>query len=137
MALAIKTKEIQTMNNLSKILVALLFCFSYTCISAEWYEGGALTDKNALTWQEATFSNKIATSSDFVATMYQNKMLISSISNTINSVNDLAPHAIQLAICIDEATAKNPDPEKNKNIYTNQQVSGMAVLCAMTMGWFQ
>lgn len=109
--------------------------FSGACNAGEWYEGGTLTDKGALIWQEASLANKIASSADLVAAMYQKRLLNSSISSKIKGGNDLAPYAIELAICVDGATKKEKDPKNNKQIYTNQTVNGMAAICVMMMGW--
>jgi len=125
------------MRYIEKILIVIILSFSGGSFAAEFYEGGTLSDKNALIWQDATLANKIATSSDFVATMFQKNILISSMASTIKSVNDLAPYAIQLAICIDESTKKEANEEQNRKIYTNQKISSMAVLCASLMGWVQ
>lgn len=123
------------MNKPRKTLSTFILIFAGVCSAGEWYEGGTLTDKGALIWQEAPLSNKIASSADFVAAMYQKQLLNTSISSKIKSVNDLAPYAIQLATCVDSATKKEQDPKKNKNIYTNQTVSSMAAICATMMGW--
>lgn len=123
------------MNSLRKIFIAVIIMFTGTCNAGEWYEGGTLTDKGALNWQNASFANKIASSSDLVAAMYQKHLLNASITSTIKDVNDLAPYAIQLAVCVDGATKKEADPKENKKIYTNQTVSGMAAICVMMMGW--
>lgn len=123
------------MNKTRKIFLILTLMFFGTCSAGEWYEGGTLTDKGALIWQEASLSNKIASSADLVAAMYQKQLLNTSISSKINGVNDLAPYAIQLAACVDGGTKKEKDPKKNKNIYTNQTVNGMAAICVMTLGW--
>lgn len=125
------------MRNIRNIFAILLLSTVGVLNASEWYEGGTLSDESALIWQGSTLANKIATSSDFVATMYQKKMFVASISSSIKNVNDLAPYAIQLASCIDEAAKRDPDPAQNKKMYTNQQVSSMAVLCAATMGWVQ
>lgn len=123
------------MNILIKIIAIVTLTFAGICNAVEWYEGGTLTDKNALIWQEASLANKIATSSDFVALMHQKHLLSSSISNGIKGVNDLAPYAIQLAICIDGATKKQTNPKNNKKIYANQKVSSIAAVCLTMMGW--
>ncbi|MCP4607517.1 MAG: hypothetical protein GY845_02210 [Planctomycetes bacterium] len=72
-----------------------------------------------------------------MAVMFQNKLLKPSISNNIRSVDDLAPYAIQVAICIDIAFKKQANSEENTKIYTNQEVSGMAAMCAILMGWMK
>ncbi len=123
------------MNNLRKIFVIVSLAFAGNCSAGEWYDGGTLTDKGALIWQEASLANKIASSSDLVAAMYQKHLLNASITSDIKDVNDLAPYAIQLAVCVDGATKKEANPKDNRKMYTNQTVSGMAAICVMMMGW--
>lgn len=117
------------------ILFIMVLVFAGACSAGEWYEGGTLTDKGALEWQKATLANKIASSADFVAAMYQKHLFNTTVTSKISNINDLAPYAINLAICLDGATKKKVDPEKNKMIYTNQTISGMAAICVMMMGW--
>lgn len=123
------------MKKINFIITAMFILFAGTASSAEWYEGGSLSNAGVLEWQEATPQNKIATSSDFVALMFQKKMLKSEIIKTIRSVNDIKPYAVELAACIEGATEKDPDEETNRQMFTNQTVSGMATLCIFTMGW--
>jgi|TARA_B110000238_G_scaffold184084_1_gene211133 hypothetical protein len=125
------------MSNIFKVLLISFLGYTSTCSAGEWYEGGTLTDQNALAWQDANLANKIATSADFVALMFQNKLLNSLISNNIKSVDDLAPYAIQVAICIDGASEKQANPEENKKKYTNQKISSMAAICTTLMGWMK
>jgi len=122
------------MNKQISIIIISFLTFSGISNATEWYEGGTLTDKGALIWQKAKLADKVASSADFLAVMYQNKMLSPSISNNIKGVNDLAPYAIQLAICIDEATKKHANSKENTKIYTNQKISNIGALCSNTMG---
>ena len=125
------------MTKIIKIIIISFLAFSGTSNAAEWYEGGTLTDKGALTWQSAKLANKVASSADFLAVMYQSKMLNSSISSNIKGINNFAPYAIQLATCIDEATEKHKNSKENKKIYTNQKISSIGALCSSTMGWLK
>jgi len=125
------------MNKIFKILLISSLAFTGTCSAGEWYEGGTLTDQNAIAWQDASLANKIASSADFVAVMFQGSYLKPSISSNIKSVTDLAPYAIQVAICIDGSTKKLADPEENRKIFTNQELSGMAAICTTLMGWMK
>ena len=123
------------MKKLNFTITAMLIVFTGTVSSAEWYEGGSLSNSGILEWQEATPQNKLATSADFVALMFQKKMLKSEIIKTIGSVNDIKPYAVELATCIEGVTAKNPDEDANRKMFINQTVTGMATLCIFTMGW--
>jgi hypothetical protein len=116
------------------ITLITLLILSESIFASEWYEGGTLTDKNALAWQEASLANKIASAGDFVAVIFQSQLLVSSISSKIKGVNDLAPYSIQLAECINQAVAKNSDPEENKRIFINQKVNEIGAVCSGLMG---
>lgn len=121
--------------NISQYFTASLVLFTASVSASNWYEGGTLTNVGALEWQVATYQNKLASSADVVALMYQKNMLNSAIASSINSVDDLKPHAIELSTCIEAATKADPDPKKNKNMYANQTVNTFAALCVLTMGW--
>jgi len=103
--------------------------------AAEWYEGGTLFSSGILKWQNSTSQNKIATSADIVASLYQKKKLKSSISGKINSMDDLKPLAINLATCIERASKKDLNSDVNNKMYVNHTVSGFAAICIITMEW--
>ncbi len=123
------------MSNSKIIFLLVILIFAGACNAREWFEGGTLTEKGALIWQEASFKNKIASSASLVAAMYNNNLLSTLVTNDIKNLKKLAPYAIGLAICIDGATKKEKVPENNKQIYTNQTVNDMAAMCVMMMGW--
>ena len=101
----------------------------------KWYEGGTLYNENALVWQEASQKNKLATSADFVAAMWNKKILKPAILKKINSVDDIKPLAQELVIALDDAFKKDEDEKKNKQLFTNQKVSDTVVILAIIMGW--
>jgi hypothetical protein len=123
------------MKKLKFSTAAMLIFLAGTASSAEWYEGGKLAAAGALEWQKATPQNKLATSGDIVALMFQKGILKPEINRTIGGVNDLKPYAIGLATCIEGATEKRPDEDMNRKMFINQTVSSMAVLCVYAMGW--
>lgn len=100
-----------------------------------WYEGGTLHDAGALDWQNASYSNKLATCADIVCYYDSEGLLNPSISNRINSIDDFRPYADDLVTAIDAAFERDPDPEENRIMYTNQEVSSAAVILVRTMGW--
>ncbi len=61
-----------------------------------WYEGGTLHDAGALDWQNASYSNKLATCADIVCYYDSEGLLNPSISNRINSIDDFRPYADDL-----------------------------------------
>ncbi|VFQ43482.1 hypothetical protein [Desulfoluna butyratoxydans] len=100
-----------------------------------WYSGGSLHQASALSWQDADYADKLATSADFIATLWNGKRFNPTVHNKIQSVDDIKPFAKELVVFLDKATEKNPDAEQNKKVYTNQKVSDMAVMGMMMMGW--
>lgn len=70
-----------------------------------------------------------------MAVMFQSQLLTSSVSSNIKEVDDIAPYAIQLAECIDQATKKIPDPKENRTMFVNQKISEIGAVCAGLMGW--
>lgn len=100
-----------------------------------WYSGGNLHQENALAWQNADYANKIATSADIIASLWKGEMLNQSIQNKITSVEDIKPFATELVVFMDKATEKDPDPDLNEKLYTNQKVGDMAAMGAIMMGW--
>ncbi len=123
------------MSNLKKTFLLVTLIFTGTCNAGEWFEGGTLTEKGVLIWQEASFKNKIASSSSLVIAMYNNDLLKTSITNDIKKFKKLAPYSIELAICIDGSTKKRATLKENKQTFTLQTVKGMAAICVMLMGW--
>jgi len=125
---------------MKKTIAAIIVTLGFTnaqISSAEWYDGGTLIQAGALEWQEATPQNKVASSSDIIAKLYQDNMLKSDIQKSIRTVDDFKPLASQLALCIEKATEKDPDPETNKRMYVNQKVVSMATMCIISMGWLK
>lgn len=101
----------------------------------KWYEGGTLHDRSALEWQEAEYHDKLATCGDFVAVLWRDKKLKPSIQRSITSIDDMKPYAVELMACLDAATEKHPDSQKNSFMYANQPVSGLATACTVLSGW--
>jgi len=125
---------------MKKTIAGIILTLGFTnaqVSSAEWYEGGNLIQAGALEWQEATPQNKVASSSDIIAKLYQDNMLKSDIQKSIRTVDDFKPLASQLALCIEKSTEKDPDPVTNKRMYANQKVVSMATFCLLSMGWLK
>lgn len=112
------------------VIVIGLFVLPITSIAGEWYEGGTLSSAGLLEWQDASMENKIATSADFVASLYGKKFFKNSISQKIVTIEDFKPYTLDLALCIEKAGNKFARKD-----LTNQTVSEFAVLCAALMGW--
>ena len=103
----------------------------------EWYLGGTLHDAGALEWQTATPEDRLATCADLVVRMKESGHLKSSMAGRLKSVDDVRLPAVQLMVAIDKATASEPDPVKNRQLFVNQKVSSLAALNAALMGWLE
>jgi len=90
---------------------------------------------SALEWQNASQANKLATCADFVAGMWQNGNLKSSISNRLTKIDDVRPYAQELVDFLDAAFERDPDPAQNRRMYTNQTVASFAAMGMVSMGW--
>jgi hypothetical protein len=112
--------------NMHRILYPLVFIFSASpTLSVEWYEGGTLHRSRGADWQAASAANRLATSGDFVAYHWDND----NLSLPINGFDEVRPYALQLSVCITEATATNDA--------RTQPVSEIAVACMLLMGWLK
>lgn len=58
------------------ILVISVFVAAANANTQKWYEGGTLQNASAITWQSASYRNKLATCADFVAAMWQKLILL-------------------------------------------------------------
>lgn len=125
---------IQTAISLLFVNLALGGC-SAEGTSGSWYEGGTLNDATALEWQDASYSNKLATCADFVAKMDSDGQFVASVDNDINTIEDIRPYAEDLVTALDGAFAEEDDPERNRQMYANQSVAETAVILMQVMGW--
>lgn len=100
----------------------------------KWYENGGLHDKGALDWQQAPYSQKLASAADIYAHFYQNDLLSPAISSTISDVDDLKPYAENLVASLDETFEPKSTPEENKQFFANQTVSETSVILLTMQG---
>lgn len=117
------------------IIISFMLLISTNIYAQEWYEGGTLHRSNALEWQSATYKNKLATCADIVTVAWQNNNLKSEIQSKISSMDSVKVLSIELVKAIDIVFEKNPNPEKNKQLFTNQKVSSFAAMLMVSMGW--
>lgn len=68
--------------------------------STEWYAGGTLHDATGASWRMAPAQNRLATAGDFVAALMGEARVLA-----LGSMDRLKPLALNLQVCIDEATA--------------------------------
>ncbi|WP_421722568.1 hypothetical protein [Alloalcanivorax xenomutans] len=102
-----------------------------------WYNGGTLHKSSGLDWQKADKKNKLATCGDFVSSLWNSGKLKDDIAGPIKAVDDMKPLAEQCVSMLDEAFSPDPDPNKNKQLFTNQKVADFAVMAMMLDGWFK
>ncbi len=106
-------------------------------IAGNWYEGGTLHRKGALDWQEATAEDKLATCADFVAGSWSRKEFTPRMQASITKIDDMKPYAITLVTALDAATKKLEDKEKNKQVFADQEVAGLAVFSMKLLRWYK
>lgn len=111
-----------------------LLCLSLL-VQAAWYEGGTLHAASAVEWQQASDANKLATSADLFTVMWQNDHLKPSISQQVNSVDDLRRFSEELMTQLNDAFSPDADAAENARLFTNQQVGETSVLLMFMMGW--
>ncbi|QZZ21225.1 hypothetical protein J5X98_01610 [Leptothermofonsia sichuanensis E412] len=101
------------------------------------YPDKSLTKASALEWQKATYENKYSTCVDIISALWNEKLFKPSIQNRIRSMDDIEELAKILLDELDDAMKENPDPIRNKQIYANQSVSGMASATLIIMDWIE
>lgn len=117
--------------------VGILLALTSQAFTKEWYEGGTLHKKSALDWQTASYENKLATCSDFIAQIWQKKGFTPKMQNRIKTLDDIKEPSKELVEAIDAAFKKMPNEELNEKMYTNQSVSSTAVLLMAVMKWIE
>lgn len=103
----------------------------------KWYQGGSLHKKSALDWQNADYDDKLATCADFVAHSWERKEFKPRIQQSIRTIDDMKPYALELVTAMDAATKKAETEEKNRQLFANETVAGMAVINMTLMGWYK
>jgi hypothetical protein len=86
--------------------------------TTQWYSGGTLHKLTIGEWKRGTPDNRLATASDFAATILKGKF---------SSMAELKSHAIDLEICI---TRSVKDVEIDY-----EKINTVAAACAILMGW--
>ncbi|AQW73427.1 hypothetical protein E4T96_14325 [Shigella flexneri] len=124
-------------NYLKLVLFYILFVFASHGYASEWYEGGTLHKANALEWQKASYKNKLATSADFIAVLYNQGRLTPELSTQVKNMDDLKLLAEELTKQLDMAFEPFADKKKNRKVYQNQSVSNTAVSLMLMMGWIK
>ena len=92
-------------------------------VPTKWYSGGSLHRATIKQWNDATYSNKLATAADWTLKVpgIQGKLLQSA------TMEPLRPYAFLLVECVDEA-GSGKGGERN-------DAAEMAAACIILMGW--
>ncbi|MCI5123432.1 MAG: hypothetical protein D3925_02885 [Candidatus Electrothrix sp. AR5] len=93
--------------------------------TSEWYEGGSLHRANIARWNNATYSDKLATCADMALTRSWIKRKIQQSGD----MDTLRPYAQELMTCINTAS-DDPMPE-----YEHMKLSEFAAMCMILMKW--
>lgn len=120
---------------LNVAFLVLFLSVSFSSHAREWYEGGTLQEAGALDWQSATYENKLATSADFIAKLYNAGKLSPKASNYMKNINDFKVISDELTKQINDALEPMQDKKQNEKTFKNQKVSEIAVMLMITMGW--
>lgn len=92
--------------------------------SRAWYDGGTLHRATLNTWLAASHENKLATASDWVASLKVGKSAVQSAG----SMDALKPLAENLVACVDKATT-------GINQIKDWDAASVAASCTTIMGW--
>ena len=103
----------------------------------KWYEGGSLHRATIAEWRDASPENRIATCAEFLAALWSKGRLREEIAAKIKTPDDLLAPVTSLVACIDKATEPEADPNRDQQMYANQNVSEMAAACVTAMGWLK
>ena len=88
---------------------------------AQWYTDGTLHKATVAQWTTATERNRLATASDWAATVLGEKRVV-----RLGSIDRLKPYATDLKECIDIAAPAAPK---------SSRVVELASACAILLNW--
>jgi hypothetical protein len=88
----------------------------------QWYTGGTLHRATASQWTRASYANKLATASDWVAAILGAGEVR---RRTGGNIDRLRPYAAQVVACVDEVAP----------VAGNQQVAELAAACMVLLGY--
>ena len=79
-------------KNIMLASLIIVFSLSSTIMAKEWYKGGTLHFATVAEWQIASYTNKIATAADWVASSPKGK----NIFRETRDINTLKPYVLDL-----------------------------------------
>lgn len=114
---------------MKKIIAILFFAFFFTknMKAQEWYKGGTLHSANLLEWKQATEKNKLATTADWIVTLF-NKKGISLVSK-----KKTKERAIKIRKCTNSKVIKFKSKTNLKVLKANE----IAYKCMIELGYFK
>ena len=92
-------------------------------VASKWYEGGSLHRANVGEWRRATYSNKLATASDWAMTHRGVKARVMGSGSIANA----RPYAVDLMRCVDAGAGPSG--------YAQLRASELAAACMVTLSW--
>ncbi|ABG39205.1 hypothetical protein Patl_0677 [Paraglaciecola sp. T6c] len=102
-----------------------------------WYTGNFIGNQNGLTWQKASYADKLATSADIIAFFWDEDKLSQSVLNRFSNMDEVKPLAIELMNELDTAFKQADTEQDNIKLFTNQKVSSTAVIILTMKGWIK
>lgn len=118
------------MRNIVLVVGISAIAISSIVYAGKWYEGGDLSDKDNISWQEADRANRLATAASSIAGLYIGGMLKEEISASITNMDAMKSFASELVKCIDTATKAGFNGVRVN--YTD-----LALGCIVQMNWIK
>ncbi|MEE9408224.1 MAG: hypothetical protein V3V28_09130 [Polaribacter sp.] len=111
-----------------KKLITFLIITSFTLnVSAqEWHKGGTLHNKNLLEWKNATEKNKLATTGDWIVTLFNKKRI------PLGTLNNIKEKAKEIRKC----TNKKINSFKSQNNLQGIKANEIAYKCMKEKKYF-
>lgn len=111
---------------MKKILMIIMLMVAMSSAS-EWWEGGTLHGASVKEWKQATYSNKMATSADWILTLYNEGSLTGKI--VFNSPDDVKILCKSMVSALDDAVSEGG--------YKGEQIALVSAMIMMLAGWMK
>ena len=108
---------------ISGLLSLLIVMTPLWATAGKWYQGGTLHRATVNEWNNASYSNKLATASDWASSVPNIKAKVRNSGD----MGTLRFYASELVSCVDNAAAGKG--------YSNMKVSELAASCMILLGW--
>ncbi len=108
---------------ISGLLSLIIVMSPLWATAGKWYQGGTLHRATVNEWNNASYSNKLSTASDWASTRPSIKAKVRDSGD----MDTLRPYANELVQCLDNAASRKG--------YGNTSISELAASCMILMGW--